>query len=157
MRGNLVETLTGAVVLVVALSFLFAYSRANVGIVRGYELVAKFDRVDGLNVGSDVLISGIKVGSVADQYLDPETYLAVVSLSLDSSVKLPEDSSAEIGSNGLLGDKFVALVPGGAEEMLGQGDEIMFTQGSIDVVGLIGQAIFGRAGEGQSDASGTAE
>lgn len=158
MRGNLVETLTGAVVLVVALSFLFfAYSRANVGIVRGYELVAKFDRVDGLNIGSDVFVSGIKVGSVADQYLDPETYLAVVSMSLDPSVKLPEDSSAEIGSNGLLGDKFVALVPGGAEEMLGQGDEIMFTQGSIDVVGLIGQAIFSRGAEGPSDASGTAE
>ena len=91
------------------------------------------------------------------QHSIERTYLAVVSLSLDPSVELPEDSSAEIGSNGLLGDKFVALVPGGAEEMLGQGDEIMFTQGSIDVVGLIGQAIFSSGAEGESDASGTAE
>ena len=158
MRGNLVETLTGAVVLAVALSFLFfAYSRADVGTVRGYELVAKFDRVDGLNIGSDILLSGIKVGSVADQYLDLETYLAVVSMSLDPSVKLPEDSSAKITSTGLLGDMFVVLVPGGAEEMLAPGDEIMFTQGSIDIVGLIGQAIFSRGAEGPSDASGTSE
>jgi len=158
MRGNLVETLMGAVVLVVALSFLyFAYSRADVGTVRGYELVAKFDRVDGLNIGSDVLISGIKVGSVADQHLDPESYLAVVRISLDRAVQLPEDSSAEIGSNGLLGDKFVVLVPGGADKMLAQGDEIMFTQGSIDIVSLVGQAIFSRGSGGESNAPATTE
>ena len=74
MGGNLVETLMGAVVLAVALVFLvFVYSRADVGTVRGYELVAKFDRIDGLTVGTDVLVSGIKVGTVVDQRLDPET------------------------------------------------------------------------------------
>lgn len=154
MRGNLVETLMGAVVLVVALTFLvFVYTRADIGTVRGYELVAKFDRIDGLTIGTDVLVSGIKVGTVVDQRLDPETYLAVVRVSVDSSLKLPEDSSAEIGSNGLLGDKFLVLVPGGSEEMLGPGDEIMFTQGSVDTVNLVGQAIFSQASGGEKPAA----
>lgn len=146
MRGNLVETLIGAVVLIVALSFLaFAVTRADVGTVRGYQLVAKFDRIDGLLVGSDVLVSGIKVGTIVDQRLDPETFLAVVRISVDPSIKLPEDTSAEISSSGLLGDKFLVLVPGGADELLAAGDEIRFTQGSIDIIGLVGQAIFSQA------------
>jgi phospholipid/cholesterol/gamma-HCH transport system substrate-binding protein len=146
MRGNLVETLIGAVVLVVAVVFLaFAYTRADVGTVRGYELTARFDRVDGVKVGSDVLVSGIKVGTVVAITLDRETYLAEMRFSIDEAIEMPEDSSAEVGSEGLLGDKFVALVPGGADEMLGAGDEIKFTQGSIDIVALLGQAIFSGA------------
>lgn len=146
MRGNLVETLMGAVVLVVALTFLvFAYSRADIGTVRGYELLAKFDRIDGLTIGSDVLVSGIKVGSVVDQYIDQETYLAVVRISIDRSIKLPEDSSAQISSEGLIGDKFLVLVPGGSDEMLAAGDEIVFTQGSVDLIGLLGKAIFSQS------------
>lgn len=146
MRGSLVETLMGAVVLVVALTFLvFGYSRADVGRVSGYELVAKFDRIDGLTIGTEVLVSGIKVGTVIDQRIDPETYLAVVRISIDRSIVLPDDSSAEIGSTGLLGDKYLVLVPGGSDNMLGEGDEITFTQGSIDIINLVGQAIFSQA------------
>ena len=146
MRGNLVETLIGAIVLIVAAVFLtFAYSRADVGTVEGYELFARFDRVDGVEVGSDVLLSGIKVGTVVEIILDRETYLAVMRFSIDDSIVLPEDTSAEVGSGGLLGDKFIALVPGGADEMLSAGGEIKFTQGSIDIVALLGRAIFGSA------------
>ena len=143
MRGNLVETLIGAVVLIVAAVFLtFAYNRADVGTVEGYELFARFDRVDGVEVGSDVLLSGIKIGTVVDIVLDRETYLAEMRFSIEESVKLPEDTSAEVGSGGLLGDKFIALVPGGADEMLSAGGEIKYTQGSIDIIALLGQAIF---------------
>lgn len=152
MRGNVVETLIGAVVLVVAMTFLgFAYTRADVGTVRGYELLAKFDRVDGLKAGSDVVISGIKVGTVADLELDPDTYFAVARLSIGDTVKLPLDSSAQIGSDGLLGDKYVIVVPGGEEEYLQAGDEIKFTQGAIDLIGLVGQAIFSQGGSGKGD------
>ncbi len=150
MRGNLVETLMGAFVLVVALGFMgFVYARADLGTVRGYELVAKFERIDGLIIGGDVLLGGIKVGSIVDQSLDPETYLAVVRLSIDRAILLPDDSFAKVASNGLLGDKFLALVPGGSEEMLGPGDEIMFTQGSIDLVDLFAKAIFSQASGGE--------
>lgn len=148
MRGNVFETVMGAIVLAVAVSFLvFVYSRADYGTVKGYELVAKFDRVDGLAAGSDVLVSGIKVGTVLDQRLDTETFQAVVRISIDPSIQLPEDSSAEIGSDGLLGGKYLLLVPGGSPDLLESGDEIVFTQGSIDIINLVGQAIFGKATE----------
>ena len=141
----------GAGVLVVAAAFLvFAYSRAEYGTVTGYELVAKFDRVDGLATGSDVLLSGIKVGTVLDQHLDTESFQAVVRFSVHPSLKLPDDSSAEIGSDGLLGGKYLVLVPGGSEEVLGPGDEIMFTQGFVDIINLVGQAMFSQGSEGES-------
>ena len=111
MGRNLVETLMGAVVLVVAAYFMvFAYTSTNVRAVRGYEVIAKFERVDGVATGTDVKISGIKVGTLVDQRLDPETVLAVLRISLDNSVKLPEDTVAQISSEGLLGSNFVALV-----------------------------------------------
>ncbi len=143
MGGNLVETLIGAVVLVVAAGFLFfAYGRADVGAVAGYEVIAKFERVDGLAIGSDVRMSGIKIGTVLNQTLDKVDYLAVVRLSVDPAVKLPDDTSAEIVSDGLLGSKYVSLVPGGADEIIEAGGEIKFTQSSVSLEQLIGKLMF---------------
>jgi phospholipid/cholesterol/gamma-HCH transport system substrate-binding protein len=143
MGGNLVETLIGAVVLAVAAGFLFfAYGRTDVGAVVGYQVTAKFERVDGLNVGSDVRMSGIKVGTVLDQTLDGESFLAVVRLSIDPSIKLPEDSSAEVVSDGLLGSKYMSLVPGGAEDVIEDGGEILYTQSSVSLEQLIGKFMF---------------
>ena len=114
MNGNLFEALIGAVVLVVAGVFLvFAFTTADIGSVQGYQVVARFDRVDGLNIGSDVRLSGIKVGTVTSMELDHETFLAVVLMSVEPEVKLPKDSSAQIVTDGLLGGKFMAIVPGG--------------------------------------------
>jgi phospholipid/cholesterol/gamma-HCH transport system substrate-binding protein len=148
MRSNLVETLIGTIVVVVAAVFLvFAYSTAGVRTgVGGYELRAKFDRVDGLAVGGDVRLSGIKIGSVVSQELDPETYVAVVRLNIDGKVKLPEDSAARIASEGLLGGNYLSLEPGGSDVMLKNGGEIKHTQGAVNLLDLIGQAIFGAAG-----------
>ncbi len=143
MGGNLVETLIGAVVLIVAAGFLFfAYGRADVGAVAGYEVIAKFERVDGLAIGSDVRMSGIKIGTVLNQTLDKVDYLAVVRLSVAPSVKLPDDTSAEIVSDGLLGSKYVSLVPGGADEIIEAGGEIKFTQSSVSLEQLIGKLMF---------------
>lgn len=150
MNGNLFEALIGAVVLVVAALFLvFAFTSANIGAVEGYEVVAKFDRIDGLNVGSDVRLSGIKVGTVTKQDLDHETFLAVVRMSIDPAIQLPIDSSAQIVTDGLLGGKFMAIVPGGDLENIEPGGEITFTQSPIILENLIGQLIFG-AGNGDS-------
>jgi phospholipid/cholesterol/gamma-HCH transport system substrate-binding protein len=141
--GNLVETLIGAVVLVVAGVFLvFAYNRAEIGSVDGYELSAKFEKIDGIRVGSDVLMSGIKVGTVTAQQLDPKSYLAVVRFTVRENIAVPEDSAVKIASTGLLGDKYLALEPGGADAKLKPGGEIQFTQGSIDIMDLIGKAIY---------------
>ena len=146
MGGNLVETLVGAVVLAVAAVFVvFAVTRTDVGAVAGYEVIAKFDRIDGLSVGADVRVSGIKVGTVIDQRLDLETYLAVVRMSIDPAVLIPTDSSAAIVSDGLLGDKFMSVTVGGEEEMLEPSDEIRYTQASISIEQLIGKFVFGGA------------
>jgi len=143
MRQNLVETLIGAVVLVVAAVFLvFAYGKSGVGHVAGYELKAKFTRVDGIAVGSQVRMAGIKVGTVTEQHLDPKDFRAVVALSIDRAIVLPEDSAIKIASDGLLGGKYLSLEPGGADEVLKPGQEIKFTQGSIDLLDLVGKYMF---------------
>lgn len=157
MNRNIIETVMGAVVLVVAALFLFfSYSTAQLRSVDGYTVRAKFDRIDGLALGSDVRISGIKVGTVNDQRLDPETFLAEVSMSIDPSVELPKDSSAEIVSESLLGGKYMAIVPGGDDEVLAEGDEIRFTQSPVSLEQLIGKFMFSPpADEAPSGAAGS--
>ncbi|NQV61982.1 MAG: outer membrane lipid asymmetry maintenance protein MlaD [Alphaproteobacteria bacterium] len=150
MSGNLVETLIGAVVLAVAGFFLyFSYDKADIGVVQGYTLTAKFDKVDGVKVGSDVMLAGIKVGTVMAQTLDAKEYLAVLRLSLSSDVKLPDDSAIKIASDGLLGGKYLSIDPGGSEDYLQAGEEIRFTQGSVDLTELIGKAIYSSGGAGK--------
>ena len=144
MGGTLLETLLGAVVVIVAAAFLvFAFGVSDVGAVKGYELIAKFDRVDGLAVGSDVKVGGIKVGTVVAQELDPATYLAVVTMSVDEGIPIPVDSSSEIVSEGLLGGRYLAIIPGPSDEMLAAGGLIRFTQSSISIEKLLGQFAFG--------------
>jgi len=139
MKNNLVETLMGGVVLVVAASFLyFAFSHANVTTNGGTNYLVKFDKVDGLSVGGDVKISGIKVGSITKQYLDKENFFAVVEISIDPAIKLSESTFAKITSEGLLGGNYLVLDPGDdADELLGEGDEITNTQGAVDFLGLL--------------------
>lgn len=144
MANSATETLIGAAVLVIAGGFLvYAANTADVSISDGYKVVAKFQKAEGLNVGGDVRIAGVKVGSVSDMELDDQTYFATVTMSLDEEVRLPDDSSAKITSASLLGDNFVALEPGGSEFMLEPGDELQYTQGSVSVGDLIGKVIQG--------------
>ncbi|MFO1069820.1 MAG: outer membrane lipid asymmetry maintenance protein MlaD [Geminicoccaceae bacterium] len=147
MSRNVVETILGGVVLVVAIGFFgWAYGRSNVGDPGGYTLHAQFDRIDGLGIGADVRVSGIKVGKVLSQSLNPETYRADVVFSVMDSVKLPSDSTAAVVSSGLLGGKYLALAPGGDEAMLADGGEITLTQSSVNLEDLIGKYIFGQGG-----------
>ena len=119
MRRNLIETVMGAVVLLVAAFFLiFAWSQADLGTVKGYGVKAAFQSVGGLSNGADVRINGIKVGTVLDQTIDPSSFQAVVRMSISPEIKLPDDSSATIDSSGLLGDKFVRLIPGRSTKTL---------------------------------------
>ena len=152
MSRNAIETIMGAVVLVIAALFLFfAYSTSQVRRTAGYEVTASFDRIDGVRDGGDVRISGIKVGSIVSQTLDPKTYLAVVRMTIDPSVKLPTDTVAQIASSGLLGDKYLSLVPGGAEDTIPAGGRIQFTQPAISLESLIGQYIFSNQQQGSKD------
>ncbi len=143
MKTNLLEVVMGAVVLVICAVFiLFSYSNSQWKAVEGYEVIAKFSRIDGLVKGSDVRLSGVKVGTVKDIRLDPGTYLAIVHIALAPDVLLPKDSSAEITSESLLGGKFLALVPGGDDEVIPAEGEIMHTQAAVNLEALIGQFMF---------------
>lgn len=136
----------GGLVLVVAALFLtFAYSSTNTRAVSGYTVTAKFDRVDGLNPGSDVKISGIKVGTVVDEKLDPDTFLAIVRISLGNDVKLPVDTVAQITSESLLGSNFLALVPGSDDKTIPPGGELKYTQAPVNLMQLLGKFIFNAA------------
>ncbi len=149
MGNNIVETIIGGVVLAFATIFLiFAYRTADLNTGgNGLNLTARFDKIDGLQVGSDVRMSGIKVGTVVSQMLDKETFQAIVGISIEDGIVLPEDTAAKIASESLLGGSYMDLEPGGAEEILEAGDEITFTQSSVSLMDLIGQAIFS-AGSG---------
>lgn len=143
MKRNVIETVLGAVVLAAALVFLvFSYSTANVGSVSGYELTANFSAIGGLATGDDVLISGVKVGTVSDVDLDPNTYLARVHITVDPSVRLPDDTAALISSESLLGGKYLALEPGASEDILPPGGRIQYTQAPQNLEQLLGQFIF---------------
>lgn len=143
MQNSLVETLIGAAVIAVAGLFLaFAYSSTGSGAVSGYDIVAKFNRVDGISVGSDVRLSGIKVGTVSALTLDPKNYAAVARLTVRPDVKIPDDSAVKITSEGLLGGQYMAIAPGGSTTDLKPGGEISDTQGAVDLVGLLGKAVF---------------
>ena len=152
MGRNAVETVMGAVVLMVAAFFVyFTYTSANVQTVRGYDITARFLKIGGLNEGSDVRISGIKVGSVTEHRLDGETYDAVVSLSISPEVKIPDDSVASIASSGMLGDKYVRLEPGESKNYVAAGGELKKTKDYRSLEDQVGEIIFLATSPGGED------
>lgn len=152
---NLVETVAGAIVLVVAIGFL-GYAVANTGRtpVSGYTLHASFDHIDGLNVGADVRLAGVKVGSVTSARVDPQTFQAEVTFTVQNAVKLPRNSSTEITSDGLLGGKYLSISPGGDEKTLGAGGTVTITQSSVNLEQLLGKFVFSMANLNGSKPSG---
>ena len=143
MRRSVIETILGAVVLLVAGIFLaFAYNNSSMKPVEGYIATARFNAVDGLTVGSDIRIGGVKVGTVSDQYVDAEAFQAVVELSIQPQFRLPEDSIVSISSNGLLGGKYVKITPGASDAFLQEGGEFSNTEDVLSLEDLIGKAIF---------------
>jgi len=157
MQKNLLETLMGAVVLLVAGVFLaFAYEGSEVHMEQGYIVSAKFNNASGISLGSDVRIGGIKVGVVSGLMLDPATYDAVVSMQIGKTTKVPKDSSASIVSAGLLGEKFIQLTPGSDDKMLADGGKLQFTQSSVNLEEMIGKFMFSGGGVDKKGDAGKA-
>jgi phospholipid/cholesterol/gamma-HCH transport system substrate-binding protein len=157
-RRSIAEVLTGAAVLLCAAGFLiYAVAHSGRSTASGYTLLARFDHIDGLAVGADVRIAGVKVGSVTATRIDPQSYMAVVSLTVRDDIKVPKDSSAEITSESLLGGKYLAIMPGGDQATLTAGQTITITQGSISLEQLLGKFIFSatsvKSGNGDSGGS----
>jgi len=155
MQRDAIEPIVGALVLLIAGTFAwFAYTTTGLVGRQGYELDAQFDRVGGLATGSDVRVSGVKVGTVTGLTLDPKSFLADVRFSVTSSVQIPDDSVAQITSEGLLGSQFLSISPGNSDTMLKPGDRISRTQAPVDLMQLLGKYIFSPS-ESSSGASKT--
>jgi len=155
MSRNVIETVMGGVVLVIAGSFLMtAYEGRKINKVNdGYHVQAKFENATGIAVGSDVRLGGVKIGVVDGMDLDTKNYQAVVGMTIRSSVPLPEDSTAAIVGDGLLGSKFVGLEPGAEDAMLKDGATIQYTQSSVSLEEMIGKFVFSGGGVEGSEKS----
>ena len=147
MGRNVVETIVGALVLVVAGVFVFyAFAKSDRGGSDGYEITARFGRIDGLKRGADVTLSGVKIGTVTSVDLDRKTYQAVVHMALTSSVQVPVDTNAKIVSESLLGGMVVVLDPGGDKTMIKPGGEVANTQDAISFTELLAKFMFSGTG-----------
>jgi len=143
MGRNAIETVMGAAVLLVAAVFVyFAYNTAQIKAVTGYEVTARFFKIGGLGKGSDVRISGIKIGTVVSNTLDPVTFDAIVTMSIRPDIKLSTDTVATIASSGMLGDKYVMLLPGEGKEQLAVGGVISKTKDFRSLEDQVGEIIF---------------
>lgn len=145
------ETIVGAAVILLAVGFFFYASKTSgVGgtTSSGYKVIAEFDNAEGINIGTDVRLAGIKIGTVTAQSLNAENYMARLELTLDPKVSLSDDTAAKVTSEGLLGSKFISMEPGGSETKLAEGSMMTLTQGAVDIWSLISSAMFDKAKTG---------
>lgn len=149
MSENKTEIIVGGAVLAIAVGFL-TYAGQVTGFSAGqseYELSASFRSADGVSVGTDVRLAGVKVGRVTEMELDPATYRAGTTFTVREGISVPDDSAVAISSEGLLGGNYVEILPGGSPFHFEPGDEIEFTQGSVSLVSLLMKFVSGDAEE----------
>ncbi len=141
MKDQITETLVGLLVLAVAAGFSwFVFSTIGKSSNKdALDVVASFSSIGSITNGTDVRLAGVKVGTVTDISLDTQTYDANVILSIRSGIPVPEDSVAKIVSDGLLGAAYISIEPGASEDMLTAGSSFEYTQGAVDLLGLLGQ------------------
>ncbi|WP_408593894.1 outer membrane lipid asymmetry maintenance protein MlaD [Paracoccus marcusii] len=131
------ELIAGGIVLAVASGFLSWAAQGQWGGGSGYPLIASFPDVDGVAVGTEVRLAGVRIGRVSEIRLNPQTYLADAVLTIPNDIALPTDSAALIQSDGLLGGAYIQLQPGGAMDNLAPGDEIEDVQGAVSLLQLM--------------------
>ena len=143
MKKNPIETILGFCVLIfTGIFFFLAASRIDTKKIDGYAVSANFLKIGGLEVGSDVRISGIKVGSVLSTVLNKNDYTADVYLNIDSSIKLPIDTVAKIADVGIMGDKYIRLEPGKSQAVLQNNDKIQKTENYKSLEDNVSEFIF---------------
>ena len=140
MKQNILETLLGVIVFLITICgiiYLISNSQNRIAIDRGIELKASFDQVNGLKSGSLVKISGITVGYVKSLQLAKNTFEADVDMIVDGDLNLPSDTEAVVEMDGIFGDTFVSLIPGGSAQILKSGDQLILTQGTSSILSLL--------------------
>lgn len=154
MRESLFETLVGVLVVAVAGVFLYfsLQQRSDAAPGDSYVLHAKFNRIDGISTGSDVRMAGVKVGAVSAIDLDPKTYKAVVTFTMKDGIEVPDDSTAQVLSDGLLGGAYVGIMVGGSFDYVPEGGTIEFTRGSVDLLTVLSEVASSAAGGNNNDA-----
>jgi len=148
MSQNTTEVLVGGAVLAAAIGFA-VYAGQTTGFTtssRGYELTASFRSLEGVTVGTDVRLAGVKIGTVTGVELNPETFRADTTLSVREGVLIPDDSAAVVSSEGLLGGNFLEIMPGGSLGYFSAGDEILDTQGAVSLISLLLKFVSGDSG-----------
>ena len=139
INRSVTEILIGAVVVATAIWFLY-YTSTRTNIMTNedsYNLSADFRSVEGVSLGTDVRLAGVKIGIVKALILNPETYRVKAIFSVKNVIKIPDDSQALISTEGLLGGTFLELVPGGSFDYLAPESVIMDTQGSVSIITLL--------------------
>lgn len=139
MSHNMSEVLVGGAVLAAALGFAI-YAGQATGYTRSggaYELNASFRSLEGVSIGTDVRLAGVKIGTVTGMALNPETYRAETRFSVQEGIQIPDDSAIVVASEGLLGGNFVEIVPGGSPFFYEPGDAVADTQGAVSLVTLL--------------------
>jgi len=157
MQREKTEILIGIAIIVLSLFLIIGIYQKGLIEKQGdfYKLQASFEKADGINLGNDVFISGVKIGKVIVKELDKNNYNALITISINKDIKLPLDTSAEIASANLMGDKYISLVPGAETELLKDGDTIEFTQSSINLEGLLTKFFFGLDSKNENNTDGS--
>ncbi len=150
MQSRTVEIMVGTfVALGLAALFMLAMKVSNLTVIstgEGYPLHAKFQDIGGLKIRAPVTVAGVAIGRVTKIGLDPTTYEAVVTMTIDGrNLRLPQDTSASIYTTGLLGENYIALEPGGDETVLKPGGQITLTQSALVLERMIGQFLSSKA------------
>jgi phospholipid/cholesterol/gamma-HCH transport system substrate-binding protein len=139
MSQNKTEILVGGAVLAAAIAFAVYAGQATglSGTTQGYALNASFRSLEGVGVGTDVRLAGVKIGSVTEVVLNPMTFRADTEFSVINGLEIPDDSAAVISSEGLLGGNFLEIMPGGSPFNFAPGDDIEDTQGAVSLISLM--------------------
>jgi len=139
MSENRLEIAVGGVVLALAVGFavFLAQSTGLSGSSSSYQISASFRSAEGISVGTDIRLAGVKIGTISDLKLNSETYRAESILSVRNDVRIPDDSALAVSSEGLLGGSFIEVIPGASFDYLEAGDEIIDTQGSVSLIQLL--------------------
>ncbi len=146
---NVTEVLVGGAVLACAIAF-GVYASQSTGLSQGgngYQLEASFRSLEGVGVGTDVRLAGVKIGTVTGVDLNPDTYRADTTFTIRDGILVPDDSAIVISSEGLLGGNFVEVMPGGSPFYFEPGDQVEDTQGAVSLISLLVKFVAGDGGE----------
>ncbi len=139
MASHASEVIVGGAVVAAAVGFMVYASQFSGLGPQGdiYPLTASFRSAEGVTVGTDVRLAGVKVGTVTGLDLDPQTFRATATFSIQDGIELPDDTAVMVASEGLLGGTFIEVLPGGSPFNYEPGDEILDTESSVSIISLL--------------------